>query len=119
MFSILASQPSGEGNEFVALLPFIARQRQNMTAMIVARNDEGAYGELVLLEMPADELVVVFGASVASAETRVDVETGAYHPSWRADDPEGGNDVGAVRLALPAPVDPIQLGPAPATGGVR
>jgi len=64
----------------------------------------------------AEELVVVFGESVAGGTTRVDVLTGAYHPGWHVDDPEGGNDIGALRLAQTAPVDPIPLGPGPAAG---
>src|SRR5688572_18275267 len=61
--------------------------------------------------MPADELVVIFGDSLATTTDRIDVETGAYHPSWRPGDGDGANDVGAVRLAIPAPVDPIALAP--------
>ena len=49
--------PPASDPEFLLMLPFIARERQNMTALLVARNDQPAYGELVLLEMPADQLV--------------------------------------------------------------
>lgn len=65
---------------------------------------------------PADELAVVFGESLTAEETRIDVTDGAYHPAWKLDDPESANDIGAVRLAIPAPVDPIALGPGPSTG---
>lgn len=66
--------------------------------------------------VPADELAVVFGESLDAGQTRIDVTDGAYHPAWHQDDPESANDIGAVRLALPAPVDPIALGPGPAAG---
>lgn len=64
----------------------------------------------------ADDLAVVFGESLTAEETRIEVTDGAYHPAWRPDDPESSNDIGAVRLALPAPADPIALGASPAEG---
>jgi len=67
--------------------------------------------------IPAEELVVVFGSHVDSPLTRISVVSGAYSPEWRADDPNGEGDIGAVRLASAAPVDPIALGPAPMQGG--
>lgn len=64
-----------------------------------------------------EELLVVFGGDVRSPLARIAVESGAYSPQWRVDDPEGEGDLGALRLASPAPVDPIALGPAPVPGG--
>lgn len=49
--------PMGDGVEYLATLPFIARSRQNMTAVLVARNDGERYGELGLLELPRDRQV--------------------------------------------------------------
>ncbi len=40
--------------EFLLSTPFIARQRQNMTAELFARSDGDQYGELVLYELPRD-----------------------------------------------------------------
>jgi uncharacterized protein len=48
--------PAGEG-EYVLALPYIARGRQNMTALLIARNDEPRYGELTLVEFPRDQQV--------------------------------------------------------------
>lgn len=54
----LSAQLPGAGEpEFLAVLPFIARQRQNLTALLAARNDPPHYGELVLLELPRDEQI--------------------------------------------------------------
>jgi uncharacterized protein len=39
---------------YLAAIPYIARGRQNMTALLVARNDAARYGELTLLEFPRD-----------------------------------------------------------------
>ncbi|HSJ14854.1 MAG TPA: UPF0182 family protein, partial [Longimicrobiales bacterium] len=52
-----ARLPDAGGPEFLAVLPFIARQRQNLTALLAARNDPPHYGELVLLELPRDEQI--------------------------------------------------------------
>ena len=40
--------------EFLLSTPFIARQRQNMTAVLFARSDGDQYGQLVLYELPRD-----------------------------------------------------------------
>ena len=43
--------------EYLALLPFIALGRQNMTAVLLARNDAQRYGQLTLVEFPRDQQV--------------------------------------------------------------
>lgn len=43
--------------EYLGAIPYIARGRQNMTALLLARNDEAHYGELTLLEFPPDQQV--------------------------------------------------------------
>lgn len=43
--------------EFLLSVPFIARERQNMTALLLARNDPPHYGELILLELPRDQQI--------------------------------------------------------------
>jgi uncharacterized membrane protein (UPF0182 family) len=49
--------PGSTEPEFLLSSAFIARERQNMTAMLLARSDLPYYGELILLEMPRDEQV--------------------------------------------------------------
>lgn len=49
--------PGEERDEFVLAAPYIARQRQNMTALMVARNDGDHYGELMMLELPRNQLI--------------------------------------------------------------
>jgi uncharacterized protein len=43
--------------EFLLSSAFIARERQNMTAILLARSDMPNYGRLMLLEMPRDEQI--------------------------------------------------------------
>ena len=54
--------------EYLALVPFIARGRQNMTAVLTARNDEARYGELTLLEFPRDQQIPGPGQVLAMME---------------------------------------------------
>lgn len=49
--------PGEERPEFVATLPFTARERHNMTALLVARSDPPHQGELLLLELPRDQQI--------------------------------------------------------------
>lgn len=53
----LMKLPAEDDVEFLLPIPFIARGRQNMTALLVARNDPPNYGQLVLLELPRDQQV--------------------------------------------------------------
>jgi hypothetical protein len=49
--------PDEQRDEFILAAPYIARQRKNMTAMLVARNDGEHYGELIMYELPRNQLV--------------------------------------------------------------
>ncbi|MGH7467046.1 MAG: UPF0182 family protein [Longimicrobiales bacterium] len=56
VYAQLALTP-GARPEFVLAAPFIARQRQNLTALLMVRNDPPHYGELVLLELPRNQQI--------------------------------------------------------------
>jgi uncharacterized protein len=49
--------PGQDREEFLLKIPFVSRGRQNMTALLVARNDPPHYGEQILFEFPRDELI--------------------------------------------------------------
>jgi uncharacterized membrane protein (UPF0182 family) len=49
--------PGATNAEFLLNMPFIARQRQNMTALLFGRSDAPHYGELMLLELPRDQQI--------------------------------------------------------------
>jgi len=49
--------PGSTQPEYLLLNPFIARERQNLTALLIARSDPPNYGKLVLLEMPRDDQI--------------------------------------------------------------
>jgi uncharacterized protein len=49
--------PMEDGVEYLGAIPYIARGRQNMTGILMVRNDEARYGEITLLEFPRDQQV--------------------------------------------------------------
>jgi len=49
--------PGESAPEFLLMQPFIARERQNMRGLLMARSDGAAYGRLVLIEMPRDDQI--------------------------------------------------------------
>lgn len=49
--------PGAAAAEFLLSTPFIARERQSMTALLIARSDAPHYGELMLYELPRDQQV--------------------------------------------------------------
>lgn len=50
--------PSEEKAEFVLSVPYTPKQKQNMTAFMVARNDGEHYGEIVLYRFPKDKSII-------------------------------------------------------------
>jgi uncharacterized protein len=56
-FAMLPLPGGGSEREFLLTMPFVAAGRQNMTAMLIARNDPPYYGETILFELPRDELI--------------------------------------------------------------
>jgi uncharacterized protein len=54
---VMGRVPGSERSEFLLLNAFIARGRQNMTALLMARSDAPHYGQLVLLQMPLDDQI--------------------------------------------------------------
>lgn len=54
---IMAPIPGEERSEFLLTNSFIARGRQNMTALLMARSDAPHYGEVMLFEMPRDDQI--------------------------------------------------------------
>ena len=56
-FYALVPVPLERGMEYLGMVPFIARRRQNMTGMLLARNSAARYGQLTLLEFPRDQQI--------------------------------------------------------------
>ncbi len=90
--------PGEERAEFVLSVPFVARQRQNMTAVLLARNDPPNYGHLVLLELPRNQQV----PGPAQVEILIEQDpTISQQLSWWR---QSGSDVDLGRLRI-VPLD--------------
>lgn len=90
--------PGEERSEFLLVMPFIAMQRQNMTALLIARNDPGAYGQLLLLELPRDQQIP--GPEQVRALIEQDPAISPQLSLWR----QAGSDVDIGQLRV-VPLD--------------
>jgi uncharacterized protein len=91
---MMAPLPGEAEPEFLLLNAFIARERQNMTALLIARNDPPHYGELVLLEMPRDDQIR--GPSQVQSIIEQDPVISQQLSLWR----QGGRNVDLGRLRI-------------------
>lgn len=67
--------------------------------------------------IPVGDMQVFFGTSVMEGGgTFVDVTDGVWNEAWYLDDPQADDDVGVLRLAEPAPVQPVAMGALPPAG---
>ncbi|MDQ6918883.1 MAG: UPF0182 family protein, partial [Candidatus Dormibacteraeota bacterium] len=60
-YYVLMRLPGEQKAEYLQILPFTPRNRQNMISWLAARNDAPNYGRLVLYQLPKD--TVIFGPS--------------------------------------------------------
>ncbi len=54
---IIMKLPGEKNEEYVLMLPFTPRAKDNLSAWMVARNDEESYGKLLVYRFPKDKLV--------------------------------------------------------------
>lgn len=92
------SLPGSAEPEFVLSVPLVPRGRQNMTALMVTRNDPPNYGQQILYLMPRDE--VVFGPQQIEAMIDQDPEISQELALWR----RGRSDVTRGHLMV-VPID--------------
>ena len=71
-YYVVMKLPGEESEEFVLILPFTPRNKQNTVAWLAARSDGEAYGTLRSYRFPTDDLV--FGP--AQIEARIDQNPG-------------------------------------------
>jgi hypothetical protein len=93
-----ARLPGGAGPQFLLVMPFIARERQNMTAILLVENDGERYGEFTLLELPRDRQVS--GPRQVRAIIEADPGIRSQLNFWR----QAGSDVDFGRLRV-VPLD--------------
>lgn len=71
-YFVMLPLPGGDEQEFLLILPFSPSTKNNMIGWMAARNDPGVYGELIVYELPKQELI--FGP--IQVEGRIDQEPG-------------------------------------------
>jgi hypothetical protein len=95
---MMATFRGSETPEFLLVMPFIARERQNMTAIMIVENSAGSYGRTTLLELPRDEQIA--GPRQVRTIIEQDPAIAQQLSLWR----QGGSEVEIGRLRI-VPLD--------------
>ncbi len=68
---LIMKLPGEEKEEFILSIPYTPKNKQNMTALLVARNDGENYGKLIIYKLPKQK--AVYGPE--QIESRIDQDT--------------------------------------------
>lgn len=99
---LMARLPHEPAAEFLLMIPFVARDRQIMTGLLVVRNDGGHYGEKILYELPREQQIK--GPAQVQTILEQDPAISAQLSLWRA----AGSSVEMGNLRV-VPVDSALL----------
>lgn len=66
--------------EFINSIPYTPNNKDNMTGLLVARNDNGHYGELILYRLPKDR--IIYGPSQIEAQINQDTNISKEFSLW-------------------------------------
>ena len=76
----IAKLPGEENAEFFNSVPFAPKSKQNMTALLIARNDGDHYGELVLYQFPKSK--ATYGTEQIEAQIDQNTEISKEFTLW-------------------------------------
>ncbi|MBU1327119.1 UPF0182 family protein [Patescibacteria group bacterium] len=88
--------PGEKTEEYILMLPFTPRAKDNLSAWMVARNDGEQYGRLVVYRFPKDKLV--FGPKQVIGRINQDAEVSRQISLW---DQRGSQVIQGSLLAIP------------------
>jgi len=88
--------PGEKREEYILMLPFTPRAKDNLSAWMVARSDEDAYGKLVVYRFPKDKLV--FGPKQIIGRINQDAEISRQISLW---DQRGSQVIQGPLLVIP------------------
>ncbi len=88
--------PDEEKEEYIFMLPFTPRGKDNLSAWMVARNDGAEYGKLVVYSFPKDKLV--FGPKQVIGRINQDPEVSRQISLW---DQRGSQVIQGPLLVIP------------------
>lgn len=69
-YYVLLKLPGEEESEYLLIMPMTPSSKDNMVAWMAARNDPGYYGQLVVYQLPRQELII----GPIQVEARIDQE---------------------------------------------
>lgn len=76
----IAKLPGEEKSEFISVLPYTPKSKQNMTALLVARNDGKHYGEILVYQFPKNK--TVYGPMQIEAQIDQNTEISKEFSLW-------------------------------------
>jgi hypothetical protein len=88
--------PKEKIEEFILMLPFTPKAKDNLSAWMVARNDDKEYGKLVVYHFPKDKLV--FGPKQVIGRINQDAEIARQISLW---DQRGSQVIQGPLLVIP------------------
>ena len=88
--------PGEKAEEFILMLPFTPRAKDNLSAWMVARNDGQEYGKLVVYRFPKDKLI--FGPKQIIGRINQDAEVSRQISLW---DQRGSQVIQGSLLVIP------------------
>ena len=88
--------PGEKKEEYILMLPFTPRAKDNLSAWMVARNDDEQYGKLVVYRFPKDKLV--FGPKQVIGRINQDAEVSKQISLW---DQRGSQVIQGPLLVIP------------------
>ena len=98
--------PGEEKEEFILMLPFTPRLKDNLAAWMVARADGEHYGQLVVYRFPKQKLI--FGPRQMAARINQNAEVSQQITLW---DQSGSNVVRGTLLVIPIETSLIYIQP--------
>lgn len=93
---LIMKLPNGSEEEFILMLPFTPRAKDNLAAWMVARNDGENYGKLGIYKFPKDKLV--FGPKQIMSRISQDAEISRQISLW---DQRGSQVIQGQLLVIP------------------
>jgi len=76
----IVNLPGEKNAEFINSIPFTPKSKQNMTALMIARNDENNYGKLVLYQFPKSK--TIYGPMQIEAQIDQNTEISRDFSLW-------------------------------------
>ena len=93
---VIMKLPEEESEEFILMLPFTPRAKDNLSAWMVARSDDQNYGKLMVYRFPKDKLI--FGPKQIIGRINQDAEISRQISLW---DQRGSQVIQGPLLVIP------------------